>query len=195
MPGFTVQEIVALLTQYGYAIIFPISLLEGPVVAIISGFLVSLEQLNGWIVYLVLVAGDLGGDIIHYALGRWGRDRFMKRFGKYVGITPERVHRLDDYFYKHDWKILLIGKTQPIGSVILFAGGFTKMPFGKFVWYNFIGTLPKVALFQLAGFYFGKSIFEQEKYLNYGWIFAIALLVLYYLVKYYVKSRNKQLTK
>ena len=51
----------------------------------------------------------------------------------------------------------MVGKTQALGSPILVAAGIAKAPFGKYILYNTLGSLPKVILFQVIGYYFGKS--------------------------------------
>jgi hypothetical protein len=47
----TIEAIMALLTQYGYFLLLPVSILEGPVVAMLAGALVSFHVLNGLLVY------------------------------------------------------------------------------------------------------------------------------------------------
>lgn len=166
-------------------------------VAVIAGFLVSTGHLNWFITFCVLMAGDIVGDTLYYALGRWGGRGFIQRWGKYFGVSEKRVHALEHYFYEHDWKILMIAKTQAIGSAMLFAAGVAKMPYGRYMWYNLLGSVPKIALFEIIGFYFGKGLATVGTYLNYAGIislvFACGLFGAYMLFKRYIMSRNHEL--
>lgn len=184
--------ITQLFTHYGYWIIFPISVVEGPIVSIISGFFVSLKIFNPYIVFFVLVMGDLVGDSLYYIFGRYGGHWFLAHFGKHIGATPERILFLEKHFHKHDWKILLFGKTQAIGSVLLFMAGVVKVTYLRFISYNIIGTIPKTILFMMIGFYFGKTYSTSSKYLDYFsfiWLFvSIILIVGYIYIKNYIKK-------
>ncbi|MEO6077795.1 MAG: VTT domain-containing protein, partial [Candidatus Andersenbacteria bacterium] len=119
MLTFTLEHLIVLMRTYGYTIIFPLSIMEGPIVAVLSGFIASLGKLNIFFVFFTLLAGDIIGDTIHYIIGRWGRHSFIKKWGKYIGVTESKIQALEKYFAKHNWKILAFGKTQPIGSAIL----------------------------------------------------------------------------
>ena len=96
MLSLTIEKLVLLLSHYGYAVLFPLAVIEGPAVSVLAGFAVSLGYLNGIAVFLVLLLGDVVGDALHYALGRWGRKSFIERWGKYVGLNYERVMKLEE---------------------------------------------------------------------------------------------------
>lgn len=195
MPSFSLEASIALLSTWGYAILLPLAIVEGPIVGIFAGFLVSLGQMNWLVVFLVLFAGDMIGDVIYYYIGRWGHGPWAHRLAARFGMTPERLERFDAAFHTHATKILLINKTQALGSLTLYYAGAVRMPMGKFLWVNAVGTIPKVALFQVAGFYFGESYRTIDSYLSYaGWgTLAIPVLLLagYWLFKRYGKSHNE----
>ena len=67
--------LVALITSYGYVLIFLLAIVEGPIVSIVAGFVSSLGYLDILVAYGVLVASDMVGDMLYYALGRWGASR------------------------------------------------------------------------------------------------------------------------
>ncbi|MFA6006797.1 MAG: DedA family protein [Candidatus Paceibacterota bacterium] len=163
---FGTASIIALIEHYGYTIIFPISIVEGPVVTLISGFLVSLGLLNAFGVFCVLVAGDLVGDTLYYFIGRWGREGFVRRWGKYFGLTPERVAHVREYFHTRGWKLLLLSKAHGAGSLVLFSAGAAEMPYPKFLFYNFVGTVPRVFILETIGIYGGASFALINQYVN-----------------------------
>jgi membrane protein DedA with SNARE-associated domain len=57
--------------------------------------------------------GAVVGDSLGYAVGRRGGRRFLKRYGRYVGITVEKLIQADDYFARHGAKTVLVNKRNP----------------------------------------------------------------------------------
>lgn len=194
---FTTAHLFALLATYGYAILFPLSVVEGPVVAMIAGFFVSTGALNGVLVFCLLMAGDMVGDTLYYGLGKMFRRKKIPRILQAIGITEPRVQRFDLLFEKHDWKILLLGKTQAVGGVILFSAGFARMPYLPFLAYNFIGSLPKVLLFLVIGYYFGNALKDLDHVvsdvalISFG--LAVLLLISYVILKAAIRVHFKEL--
>ncbi len=186
------SQIGPLVSQYGLAVLFPIAVVEGPAVSVVAGALVASGQFDGAIVALMLIAADLVGDALYYSLGRWGHTPFLRRLEKLLSLTEERFKPLEEGFRRHDWKILLIGKTQPFGSVILFFAGATKMPVGRYMMFNLLATVPKVLLFAGAGYFLGASITHSMKYFDYLTfiLFGIGAVLLYsyHRVRKYLKK-------
>jgi membrane protein DedA with SNARE-associated domain len=166
--------------------------IEGPAVSVVAGALVASGQFDGIVVASMLIAADLVGDALYYSLGRWGHTPFLRRLEKWLSLTEERFRPLEEGFRRHDWKILLIGKTQPFGSLILFFAGATKMPVGRYLIFNLLATVPKVVLFGGAGYFLGLGITRSMKYIDYlGFaLFGIGAVLLYsyHRVRKYLKK-------
>jgi membrane protein DedA with SNARE-associated domain len=163
------------LMTYGYIIYFPLTLIEGPIVTVIAGFLVSLGYLNFAIIYLLAIGGDLTGDMLYYAIGRWGGKRIMRR-GRFLHIKADQLERIHKYFQEHAGRALLFGKwTHSAGGVILVSAGMGRLPVKTFLFYNFIGTVPKSLAFLLIGYYFGRAYREIDRYFDYT---AVALFII-----------------
>jgi membrane protein DedA with SNARE-associated domain len=165
--------------------LFPVSIIEGPIVTVIAGFLVSLHQINLGIAYVVLVMGDVVGDSALYFFGFYGGHRFIKRWGHLIRVTDEDVDKLGDHFGSHSGKTLIIGKlTHSLGSVVLFSAGMAKMPFWKFIWYNLVSTLPKTLVLLIVGYYFGEAYPQIKTYFDYitlAGLLIVVLAVVFYL--------------
>lgn len=145
-------------------------------IAVISGFLSSLGYLNVFAVYFLVLVGDVVGDSIYYAIGRWGREGFVRRWGRYIGLNQERTEHLEGHFKKHSGKTLIIGKwSHAVGVVVLVAAGIAEMPFWRFVWFNLVASMPKSLIFVVVGFYFGHAYSQIGRYLDYA---AITMIVL-----------------
>ncbi len=171
------NKIFSLLIQYKYLVLFPAIVIEGPIVTVIAGFLSSLGYFNLLALYIVAATGDLAGDTIYYALGRWGGRGFINKWGKYLKINLENVTRLEKIFREHGGKTLMAGKiTHLIGAPILAAAGAAKMSYKKFLLFNTAATLPKSLVLVLIGYYFGKEYMHINKILDYI-TFATLLLI------------------
>jgi membrane-associated protein len=193
MPHLTLIRLITLLSRYGYEVLFPIAVFEGPAATMIAGALVATGEFNGVTAFIVLVVADLVGDAFYYSLGRWGHTRFLEQIGKYLGLTQDRLKPLEDSFRKHDWKLLLVGKTQALGSLVLYFAGAIRMDFMRFMAWNLAATAPKTILFELVGYFLGQTILHSRKYIDevtmvtFG--LALLLLLLYWLSKKYIERK------
>ena len=66
------DHIFSLLHDYGYYVLFPLAVVEGPILAVIAGFLCATGIMNPFLVYLFIVSGDIVGDSVCYFAGRSG---------------------------------------------------------------------------------------------------------------------------
>ena len=177
---FSLGQIVAWLIQYKYLILFPIAVLEGPIISVLAGFLSSLGKMNFFVAWAVVILGDIVGDLLFYGFGRYGGRRFFDKYGHYFGITADRVIKAEKFFDKHSGKTLLFGKwTHSLGMVILVAAGATRTNLSKFILYNLIGTIPKSLAFMIIGFYFGSLYGRIDNYITYFSIIMVAVVVLF----------------
>ncbi len=188
---FALEQISQLLISYQYAILFPIAILEGPIIAVVAGFLVMTGQLEFLPVFLLLLAGEIVGDVFYYCIGRYGGRKFVQRWGKYVGLNAARLASVEDHFRKYPTKTLLFGKTQSWGSLILVAAGISQMPLTLYAWVNLAASIPKTLLFMGLGYYFGRvfGALALKEYLNYGEaaLFVMGLVV----VVLFIRRRRK----
>lgn len=193
----SLPTIYSWLTHYGYIVLFPIMVVEGPIITVIAGFLASIGLFNVYLVYLVVVAGDLTGDTIFYSIGRFGRMSVIDRWGHFFGISRQSVEKLETHFDKHTGKTLIAGKlTHAMVSVVLVAAGAAKVPYTKYIWYNFLATLPKSLLFLLLGFYFGAAFVRINHILDITTLVMIGLLIVTLLVYFFFrKNINKIISK
>ncbi len=187
------QQIIILLSSYKYLLLFPIAVIEGPIITIIAGFLSSIGRLNIFIAYGVIVVGDLVGDTIYYIIGRYGGIQLIKQWGHYVGFNTERVENFKHHFDKHTASTIIWGKlAYAMEMPFLISAGLAKIPYKKFFFYTLIPTLPKSLLFLLIGFYFGKSYSKIDTYLDYTAIGTISLAIILIIIYFVVKNISKK---
>ena len=187
MPHTLLFRVIPLLARYGYSMLLPIAVVEGPAMAMIAGALVAAGELDGVVACLLLVIADLVGDAGYYGLGRFGHEPLLEQISKRLALTAERLRPLERRFHDNDWKLLMIGKTQALGSIILYFAGASRMPFLRYMALNLAGTFPKVLLFELVGYFIGQSLLQSTHYIDYVTVslfgFALLLLALYWLIR------------
>ena len=182
--------IIISLEHYKYLVIFPFSVVEGPIISIIAGFLASIGQLNFWLAFLTVVLGDLVGDTLYYCLGRFGGQRFFRsKLGGKLGLNPDRILWIEKHFRDHPWKTFTFGKfAHGTGSLILTAAGVGKVPYFEFLGYNIPTTLLNSFLLVVIGYFFGHAYNKIDHYLSY---YSIAVLVLVVIGYFYFIYHNK----
>ncbi|MFO7928743.1 MAG: VTT domain-containing protein [Candidatus Humimicrobiaceae bacterium] len=189
-------EIFNLLAIYGYPIIFLLVIIEGPLVTITSGFFASSGYLNVLLLYPLIVFADLSADVMWYLVGYFGKEKVVNRWGHFIGLNKERLKKIENLKYKfknHQGKILFSAKiTHAIGFPMLIASGVVKINFRKFIWYNFLATLPKSLILLALGYYFGEARQTISRYLGYSTIIGIIIFILaitiYLLSQKYIKK-------
>jgi membrane protein DedA with SNARE-associated domain len=191
------SEIFKLLFTYSYLILFPLVVVEGPVVTIISGFLVSLGFMDFAPTYLTIVTADLTGDFLYYSAGRWWLNKTYKGILNFFNIDMKVVHKLELAIKKNKGPFLFFGKlSHALGGLILFAAGSAEIPIKEFMWFNFWATLPKSLILLAVGYYFGSTVSNFKKYLDFTvlGLFALTIILigLYFGVTY---ISNKYINK
>lgn len=169
-------EILRVLETWGYILLFPLAIMEGPIVTVISGFLVSLGIFNLFIVYAIIVAGDTLGDAFWYALGRYGSGwRYAAPIERFFGLTPERIEKTKERFEKHRYKMMMASKLiHGVGSAGLLTAGIVRVPYPTFAVTCLVVTLGQAAFFLALGYFFGEAYETIGRYLDY---FAAAALM------------------
>jgi membrane protein DedA with SNARE-associated domain len=194
---FTGQEILDFLSVWGYVIILPLMIIEGPVVTILSAMLAAAGFFNLWIVLIISIVGDVLGDVILYQVGKkWGM-YFVDRFGKYFGITRKLVLRMEKYFENHGGKtIFAVKSTTGLCWATWVAAGIAKMDFRKFVGYSILGGMVWSGFLVAMGYFYGYMWMEIKQYIKWaGWLFIGLALVTFIIITMYKKYKSSELLK
>jgi membrane protein DedA with SNARE-associated domain len=177
------RQLFRFIIQYKYAIIFPIATLEGPIITLVSGFLVSLGVLSFIPTLLVVFAGDLISDSFYFWLGSRGR-QFVQKI-KFLRISDERLEKVEKHYEKHPGKTFLVSKASyGVGSLFLVAAGVSKMRYQKFLEYITPMNAVRSTILLLIGYYLGKAVRYSGTYIAWYTAAVIVLLPLgYYIMR------------
>lgn len=189
---FGLETVAALIGKYGLTLVAPVAVVEGPIVTVIAAWLASTGRLDLWSVIVVVILADLLGDFIAYSLGRWGLARLPEGWRRKLGLRPARMKGLAGYFADKGGRTLLLGKlTHSMGFPVLVAAGTARMRIDQFLWYNFLGTVPKSLFFVAIGYSFGSVYTRVDHWIGRGsLILLVLLLVSLGLFLFYRKSHR-----
>ena len=184
----TLDSVTQLISAYGLWLLLPFSVAEGPIITVIAAYLAQQGLMPIIGVYIICVLGDLIGDTIWYGVGRFAPDMLPLRWQERFGITKGRKLVLEDHFDQHGGRTLLFGKwTHSAGLPIMVASGLAKMPYGPYIWYNLLGTLPKTLLFCVIGYFLGSAY--SSIYVYMGRVSLILFVVILAAVAFFVQRR------
>jgi membrane protein DedA with SNARE-associated domain len=108
-----------------------------------SGFLVYEGRFN---FHLASICGAIGcalGSAVAYYAGMCGGRPFLERYGRYVLIRKRDIDRADEWFAKYGEPIVFFSRLLPVvRTFISFPAGVSRMHFGRFMVYSFVGSVP-----------------------------------------------------
>lgn len=145
---------------YRYPLILIGAIAEGPVVMIASGFLARNHIVTLWIAFIVLIIGDLIGDVFWYSIGYFTAEPILKKRGSIAGITVARFGIIKQLFLRNQVKILFISKIAlgfGVAKGVLMAAGAVRVPFKKFLLINFLGEIVLASVLVSVGYLFGDT--------------------------------------
>jgi membrane protein DedA with SNARE-associated domain len=126
---------------------------------------------------MILVAWSAAalGDLASLMLGRRLGRRFLIARGPRLGVTAERLARVEAFFDRHGPKAILVGRFVGIvRAVAPFLAGASGMRVRAFVPWSLLGTLVWSSAFTLVGYAFHRSFASAAGTLTHG---ALALAV------------------
>lgn len=182
------------LIAYKYWLLLPLAIVEGPMIAFVSGMLVALGYFNPAVALFILVVGDLIPDGLFFTLGHFvNRYEWVRRIAHRIGLNDERREYATKLWRTHPGKAILVSKFAfGISTVLLFTAGVAAVPARKFFSYSVTISILNYGTLLTLGYFFGASLALVNNVLTMIQIAAAAVLVLgiiYHLVMRYIRSR------
>lgn len=182
-----------------YILIVALAYAEGPIISMISGFLLKLGYLKLLPIYVAIMLGDLIGDVFWYWIGRRFGYQFVDKFGKYFAIDRDSIGKVEKIFHKYKNSILLFSKmTNGLGFslVTIITAGMIRIPFSRFITLNIIGQFIWSGIMLSIGYFFGKLYLQVNDVL---WKITVAgIFIIFFLLfmryKKYISQKSKEFT-
>jgi len=158
----------------------------------------GLEWANGTFKFIpLLIAASIGniiGSTIAYGFGRLLGRPAVVRFGKYVGITHEKLDKADHQFHKYQhWIVIFCKFIAGVRVFTPYVAGINNMNFGLFSILNAISAFLWVTLFVFLGRYAGIEWIKHYKIIDqylYPWGLVVAItIILGFAIRLWYKKR------
>ena len=184
--------VIHLLIVYKYILLFPLAIIEGPILAVIAGFLCTNHFLNPFYVYPIIVLGDITGDSLCYSLGRFGVPSPLKKIIKFFGFKLENIQKVRSYFDANPIKTISLSKLAlGIGVTGIYLAGNIKIPYKKFIVVCFFTSMIQYVFYFGLGLLFGSAYQQINHYLNLFSAFTIVVTIAILLVVF-IKLKLKK---
>jgi membrane protein DedA with SNARE-associated domain len=169
-----------------------LALVEGPIVAVIAGFLCTNKLLNVALVYPIIILGDITGDSLCYLLGRFGVPKFLKSIARKLGAKPEKTALVKSYFDTNPIKTISLSKiTLGIGVAGIYLAGNAKIPYRKFISVCIVTSAVQYVFYLAIGLIFGSAYLQISRYLDVASA-AIVVTSLAIILFFIIKSKLKK---
>ena len=196
-------DIQTLIHHYGYIGVFFILFMENLGIPFPAETTLTISGI-AWTQHVfrlipLLVAASLGnilGSTIAYGIGRFLGRPVIVRFGKYIGITNERLDKANAMFQKYQSPVVLFGKfIAGIRVLIPYLAGINKMSFAVFTIYNAVSAVVWAGVFIVVGKYIGIEWTRYHQVLHQYMVPTIIVLVLLVGIYFGLKLRHKRRAK
>lgn len=129
---------------------------------------------------VVAVLAAVAGDNLGYLIGHLGGRPFIRRWGHYVLLPPERFQKVERFFDRHGGKVVAVARFIPgLREANGIVAGTIGMPWLRFLAFNTLGATLWVAVWTVLGYtagtYIGEIYDEIARYFTY---LLIGLVVL-----------------
>jgi membrane-associated protein len=147
----------------------------GETAVVLGGVVAAHGEVELALMLLLVWLAAAGGDLASYALGRRLGRPFLVRRGPRLGVTADRLARVESFFDRHGPKAILIGRFVGIvRAVAPFLAGASGLRLRAFLPWSLLGTLAWAATFTLVGYIFSESFSSAAELTTRG---ALALAV------------------
>jgi membrane-associated protein len=188
MPQHLFQILRGFFQSYGYWTVAIALLLEnagvpvpGETILLFASFLAySKGTLSVPFIILVAVAAATLGDNLGYAIGHRGGRPLLERYKRLFRIRAASIERGELLFERYGAPTIFFARF--IFGMRIIAGplaGVLRMPWKKFVIFNFLGAVAWVTSVSLVGYFFGSewpTLLRLVRRLDFI-IFAVAAIV------------------
>ncbi|SHJ87765.1 DedA family protein [Propionispora hippei] len=159
------DKILGILSSLGLPGVFAGVFLEavglpfpGSVLVALAGFLSKQGEFNIIVAWLVSLLGYLLGSLSAFMIGRQMGGPFIKKWSRYIRLTPERIDKAQELLQKSAPIYIIGGRFVPtVGNVTPYVAGISGISVVKFLIYDMVHALLWLTIFLGAGAMLGSK--------------------------------------
>ncbi|GAA0137327.1 DedA family protein [Paenibacillus sp. YSY-4.3] len=189
-------EWIQQLGYFGIMLGLMIEVIPSEIVLAYGGYLVYAGRISFIGAVIFGVIGGVIAQLFVYWIGRYGGRPILERYGKYILIQKKHIDLSEAWFLKYGSGVIFTARFIPVvRHAISIPAGMAKMPVSKFLWLTTLAVIPWSVLFVYLGMVLGeqwKAIDEKAgPYIMPILLVALALLIGYFIVKWYGANKKK----
>ena len=190
------------LGAWTYALVAALAFLEtgafvgliapGETAIVLGGVVAAQGEVSLPLIALAAWGAAALGDLASFLLGqRLGR-RFLVTRGPRLGVTADRLERVEGFFDRHGPKAILIGRFIGIvRAVAPFLAGSSGMRLRTFLPWSLLGTAVWATTFTLVGYIFHRSFASAAHALTHGALALAVLVTAVLLLRAWLQARKQ----
>ncbi|MBE6185387.1 VTT domain-containing protein [Heyndrickxia ginsengihumi] len=195
-------ELIHLLNEYGYIVLFLSLMLELIIIPIPNEALLSyvgvLAFQGKMNLILSILAAGLGGIIgasISYWIGHILGVPFFKKYGRYIHMGPEKMEKMERWYTKYGKVLLIFSYMIPgIRHIASIISGVIKLPFRSFAVFSYIGVFLWTGTLIFLGYSLGPKWDQYEGEIK-KWLVLASIAIGFIVLTYIVIKTNRQSIK
>jgi membrane-associated protein len=193
-------DLEALITAFGYALLFGIVFVEsgllvgfflpGDTLLFTAGMLASQGHLDLLSIFGVCIIGAILGDSVGYYLGKKFGKKVFEREGDY--FNSENLEKAKEFYSKYGGLTIVIARFVPvIRTIAPVMAGTSEMHYEKFLFYNIVGGFLWVVSVTLLGYSLGHLV--SPEFFALIIVGAIGVSILPAFLKNFAKKKKRVL--
>ncbi len=185
---FSTDNLVHLLKEYGYIILFFWSIMEGETGLVMAGVLSHTGDMNLGVSILVAALGGFVGDQIYFYLGKINKKWVLEEFHKHRRKFARARLLLRKY---GGWVIFIQRFIYGMRTIIPMTIGLSGYDPKKFAIINLLSAFVWASVTIIPSYYFGEEILEILKWLKHHWYFGILFVILIWGILWYINKKEE----
>ena len=158
------------------SMVFP---LPSELVMPFAGFLVAEGKMNFIFVAFFSVIGSITGSLISYYVGKFGGNKVVLKYGKYLLLSEEDLFNTESLFKLKGERIVFVSRFIPVvRHLISIPAGIGKMDIKRFILYTVIGAGCWNSILTYLGYVLGENWEKVKQYSEYISVPVLILLIL-----------------
>jgi membrane protein DedA with SNARE-associated domain len=157
LPG-VLNSLSLVLDRYGYLALVGVVAVEGigfpapgQIILIAAGVYAASGQLNLVAVLICALLAAVIGNNLGYAIGHYGGRPLVRRFGRYLLLTENRIAATERFFHGRGNTVVLVGRfVDGLRQAIGIVAGLAEMQWRRFLTYNIVGAIAWVGIWVLV---------------------------------------------
>lgn len=174
------------LDSYGYSGVALLLFVEdfglpvpGETILIAASIYAGTGKLNVVLLAAIAIVAAVVGDNVGFLIGHYGGEALVRRYGRYVLLTPEKLDKAKEFFNRRGGIVVTIARfVEGLRQLNGIIAGSAEMSWRRFLLFNIIGASLWVGTWVTIGYTAGSSIESIYKTVSRYQAYALVVLIL-----------------